>query len=94
MASTVPCTVRLSLVDIKDRLAQLEQDMADVEQAMATLDELNRETAGRGGQIAADRINAVVSGERFPTEFSIRQDDSVAVVDGSAEDEPSWDEEE
>lgn len=42
----------------------LEQDLAAVEAAMATLDRIAAE--GVGGDVAASQIDSVVSGERFP----------------------------
>jgi hypothetical protein len=54
------------------RLAQLEQDIADVEQAMRSMEEIHQTSGGRGGQPAADEIAAVVSGDRFPIEFQLR----------------------
>ncbi|HBX09602.1 MAG: hypothetical protein KA973_13295 [Candidatus Microthrix sp.] len=51
-----------------ERLEALEQDIADVDRALATLEELHAESRGRGGRDAADRIRAVVSADRFPAE--------------------------
>jgi len=50
------------------RLERLEQDIADVDRALATLEELHAQSKGRGGAEAAERIRAVVGAERFPAE--------------------------
>jgi hypothetical protein len=36
------------------------------------MEEIHQMSGGRGGQAAADQLGAVVSAERFPTEFSLR----------------------
>lgn len=45
---------------------QVEQAMANVERAMATLDEIAARSGGRGGEAAAAEIRAAVSPQRFP----------------------------
>ena len=59
---------------VTERIEKLEQDIADVDRALATLEELHAESKGRGGTAAADRIRAVVSAERFPAEPELPAD--------------------
>lgn len=53
---------------VTDRIEALEQDIASVDRALSTLEDLHTESKGRGGSEAADRIRAVVNAERFPAE--------------------------
>ncbi|MEZ5382664.1 MAG: hypothetical protein R2754_12850 [Microthrixaceae bacterium] len=51
---------------MSERLERLEQDIADVDRALESLEELHASSEGRGGAAAAERIKAVVGADRFP----------------------------
>ena len=60
MAAGVPTLIGVSERLATQRLERLEQDIADVDRALATLEELHAETKGRGGAEAAERIELQV----------------------------------
>lgn len=54
------------MAEVTERLDRLEADIASVDSALRSLEELHTESGGRGGVPAAERIRAVVAPDRFP----------------------------
>lgn len=59
------------------QLESLELDVASVQAAVEGLDAVFADTQGRGGRPAADRIRALVAGDRFSAEFAIRPNSGI-----------------